>query len=238
MRAPYPIEDRIYVLKDGESLGPFEIDEILEYVESGQFRYDDVCLREGAIETERLRDVLDWEDSSSEEAYPEEEEEEEALNEPSDTEAAPESLPPSSPDTVLYQGHRSILSYPTSFLGLIAGVVGSIWLYPIDSRLMLLSLTVSAFALAYLTLMRFTQDYLITPRRIEQIKGLIARSSNEVRISDIRAINVSCTGLIGILGVGTVDFFTTGDAPEVSFKQIWGARDVKKLVRRLQDDPH
>ena len=27
MSAPYPIEDRIYVLKDGESLGPFEIDE-------------------------------------------------------------------------------------------------------------------------------------------------------------------------------------------------------------------
>ncbi|NLT72556.1 MAG: PH domain-containing protein, partial [Verrucomicrobiaceae bacterium] len=74
-----------------------------------------------------------------------------------------------------------------------------------------------------------------TPRRIEKITGLLARSSQEVRIEDIRAINVTCRGLIGILGIGTVDFFTTGDTAEVSFHQIWAAQKVKTLVRRLQD---
>jgi uncharacterized membrane protein YdbT with pleckstrin-like domain len=122
-----------------------------------------------------------------------------------------------------------------SFLGLVGGVIGVIWLYPIDFKLMLACLVMAGLSLSYLSLMKFTCEYFITPKRIEVEKGLIAKSSNEVRISDIRAINVTCTGFIGILGVGSVQFFTTGDEPEVTFQDIWAAKEVKKLVRRLQD---
>jgi hypothetical protein len=32
-----------------------------------------------------------------------------------------------------------------------------------------------------------------------------------------------------------VDFFTTGDDPEVTFRDVWAAKKVKILVRQLQD---
>ena len=90
-------------------------------------------------------------------------------------------------------------------------------------------------SLTWLGWKRFQQDYIITPKRIEEVRGLIVRSSTEARIADIRSINVTCRGLQGLLGIGTVDFFTSGDSPEVSFRQVWGAQKVKSFVRRLQD---
>ncbi|MDF1861353.1 MAG: PH domain-containing protein [Verrucomicrobiales bacterium] len=243
MSRGFPVEGRIFVLKNEESLGPFKVDEILDFIEEGTFGYDDICLREGAIETERLRNVLDWDKpratkktpapSKSEITQHEDDPIEDDFDE-SDEET--ESIDPlESPSEILYRGSRSILTFPLSFLGLVGGVIGVIWLYPIDIKLMLACLVIAALSLSYLSLMKFTCEYFITPKRIELEKGLIAKSSNEVRISDLRAINVTCTGFIGILGVGSVEFFTTGDEPEVTFQDIWAAKEVKKLVRRLQD---
>tara|TARA_R110000850_G_scaffold29258_5_gene80879 strand:+ start:783 stop:1478 length:696 start_codon:yes stop_codon:yes gene_type:complete len=229
MEAQFPVEERYYILKQDESLGPFEVDEILQHIEAGLFNYDDVCLREGASECERLRDVLDWDEEPKATA---------PIEEGVAKAAEPEPIAPSlKPGAILYQGHPSILSYPIPFLGLIGGVVGAAWLYPLDGRLTLICLIVTALSLIHISLMRFTSDFLITPLRIELITGLIARSSNEVRIADIRAINVSCRGFTGILGIGTVEFFTVGDSPEVSFRHVFSAKKIKDLVRRLQDSP-
>lgn len=235
MNHDFPVDDRIFVLKNGDSLGPFDIEEILERLESGEFLYDDVCLREGAIETERIRQVLDWEENA--EIPPETAEEDSAFDE-SETESTTEQQQPrqSISGRMLYRGHPSILTFPLSLIGLVGGIVGAVWMFPVDLRVSLLGIAVSILSLAYITLMRFTREYFICPKRIELTTGLIAKSSNEVRISDIRAINVSCIGLMGIFGVGTVDFFTTGDDPEVSFSDIWAAKKVKTLVRQLQDE--
>lgn len=233
----YPVRDRLFVLKDGESRGPFEIGEILDLLDAGDLDYEDVCLREGAADTERLRDVLDWEgrqpvateepaDADTKDGDPRE------SPDGSDREA-PSPFPPGG---ILYRGHPSVLAQPLTLLGLVGGVVAGAWIYSTDSRLMLLCVLISIFSLARLTLVRFTHDYFISPRRIELVTGLVAKNSREVRISDIRAINVTCSGLVGVLGVGTVDFFTSGDDPEVSFERIWAASRVKKLVRRLQDE--
>ncbi len=242
MNPGYPISERIFVLKSEESLGPFTIDELLEALEEGRFNLQDVCLREGSIETERIRDVIDWEDDPSAdekiESEPEAEEsfddEDEIWEEPSQKAApAPTYVPP--PGAVLYSGHPSILTYPMSVIGVVGGVVGAIWLFPIDLRFSITCLLICGISLTYLTFIRFTRDYLITTKRIELVSGLIARSSNEVRITDIRAINVICKGVSGIFGIGTVDFFTTGDDPEVRFERVWAAEDIKQLVRRVQD---
>jgi uncharacterized membrane protein YdbT with pleckstrin-like domain len=117
----------------------------------------------------------------------------------------------------------------------VGGVVAAVWLFPIDLRFSISALLVCGISLTYLTFIRFTRDYMISAKRIEVISGLIARSSNEVRITDIRAINVTCTGVAGIFGIGTVDFFTTGDDPEVRFEKVWAAKEIKQLVRRVQD---
>lgn len=237
MDSGYPVEDEIFVLKGDERLGPFLIDELLEGLDEGFFSYDDVCLRSGAAECERLREILDWEkaEEPSEEIQDEdiyEEDEEEVFDEEGN---APRGHPLNSPSTILYAGHPSILNSPGSILAIMVGFAGGVWIYGTSPWLTLFGFLAGILALINLSLIRFTSDYHITPKRIEVTKGLITRSSNEVRIQDIRAINVSCRGLLGVIGIGTVDFFTAGDDPEVTFTQVWAAKEVKILVRRIQD---
>ena len=52
---------------------------------------------------------------------------------------------------------------------------------------------------------------------------------------DIRTINVRRSGLAGLLGIGNVEFSSTGDGIDVEFSDIWAAQRVKLLVRDLQD---
>lgn len=228
MNDRFPEGEFVHVLKDDEPLGPFSVDELLEGLESGHFSYDDVCLREGAVETERLRDFLDWEELENDSPI-EDEWDEDGEEEQDHTDAVPASR------SLLYRGHRSIVSFPTAFLGLVGGIVGAIWLYPVGAAWSAACLAVAVLALGFLALARCTCEYTVRSGRVEQETGLFAKSSKEIRVSDIRAINVTCVGLKGLLGVGTVDFFTTGDDPEVRFTDVWAAKEVKKLVRALQD---
>ncbi len=223
MREDYPVDEQIVVLKNGERLGPFEIDEILDLLENGELDYADVCLRVGAAECERLGDVLDWD-------RPEEiEEDDESFDEEE------EPVANARPATILYSGHPSILTFPFPLFCVIGGVVGGIWIHTSDGWYDLMFYLIAVAALAHIAVARFTSDYLITPKRIELIRGLVARSSKEVRVQDLRAINVRCTGLWGVIGIGDVDFFTSGDDPEITFHNIWAAKKVKGLVRKLQD---
>lgn len=234
MNDRYPVGDAVFVLKEGTKLGPFDIETLFDGLEKGEFHYDDICLREGAAECERLRDILDWEHGDPAGALMPRE----ARGEPPRAGARDnraDDVLLRGGDDLLYAGHPSIASNPLALLLTVGGITGGLWLYRFDLILTAAGFALALLGMAYLSFMRFTQDYRISPRRIEMITGFLARSSNEVRIDDIRAINVTCRGLTGILGVGTVDFFTTGDAAEVSFRQIWAAQKVKTLVRRLQD---
>lgn len=233
MNSGYPVNEKIYILKGDETLGPFEIDEILEGLEQGELGYDDVCLREGAGETERLRQILDWDEQHSSSTPPLEERTNQEEDDFSETEE--EHTISRAP---LYHGHRSIITFPLPLFGVVGGIVGAIWLFPADGLFTLGGILIAVFSLGYLSLTRYTREYFITARRIELVTGLIARSSKEVRIVDVRAVNVTCDGLPGIFGVGKVDFFTIGDNPEVSFTEVWAAKEVKTLVRKLQDSSH
>ncbi len=78
--------------------------------------------------------------------------------------------------------------------------------------------------LCLLSLHRYASLYLITDRRVELVNGLIAKSSREIRIQDIRAINVSRQGILGLFGIGTVEFASAGsDGVEVAFDKVWNA---------------
>ena len=46
----YPVEEAIFVLKQGVKMGPFDMETLFDGLEEGKFSYDDICLREGAIE--------------------------------------------------------------------------------------------------------------------------------------------------------------------------------------------
>lgn len=234
MDSDYPVNERIFILKGDDRLGPFEIDEILEKLDEGMLGLDDVCLREGAGETERLRQILDWEEPepariATDHSSPHPDDENDAEYE---EEGAPPQRRSNKP---LYHGHRSMVTFPLAFPGLVGGSIGAVWLYPADPAFTFAGITIAVLSLAYLSLMRYTREYFITEKRIELVTGLIARSSKEVRITDIRAVNISCKGFAGMIGVGTVDFFTIGDSPEVSFSHAWAAKEIKSLVRKLQD---
>jgi hypothetical protein len=242
----YPVDDEIYVLKGGRRLGPFTVENLLDGLESGDFSEDDVCLRPGATDLERLRDLLDWENEpkpgkadepseEDEEDLAEEFDEEETNDEVEDETPRGRPVAAGSSNRILYAGHPSVLNYPASLIALIGGITGGVWLYRLDPNLTLAGLALAVAGLVRLSFVRFTHDYHIRPRRIEVTTGFIARSSREVRIEDIRSINVTCRGILGMFGIGTVDFLTSGDTPEVSFERVWAARKIKTLVRKLQD---
>lgn len=234
----YPVEEAIFVLKQGVKMGPFDMETLFDGLEEGKFSYDDICLREGAIECERLKDILDWETAHpSRDVRPSRGNHRAAppIESIIDDDEGNEDEHFLDGERLLYAGHPSIASSPLGLFFVVGGITGGVWLYVIDPVFTLAGVGLSLLGMAYLSFMRFTQDYRITPRRIEVTTGFLARSSNEVRIEDIRAINVTCRGFTGIIGIGTVDFFTAGDAAEVSFRKIWAAQKVKTLVRRLQD---
>lgn len=235
MDSDYPVNERIFVLKEDRTIGPFEIDEILEMLDSGELSYDDVCLREGAGETERLRQILDWDEPEPVPNAPFQDDTAEPEKPPAPETDRPPGTARGASSRPLYHGYRSIVTFPLAFLGLVGGVVGAVWLYPASAAYSFLGIALAVLSLAYLSLMRYTREYFITEKRVELVTGLIARSSKEVRIADIRAVNVSCEGIAGMIGVGNVDFFTIGDNPEVSFTDAWAAKEIKTLVRQLQD---
>ena len=265
----------IYVLKDGSRLGPFTEEELLEMVDEGTLHYEDVCLRAGRIETERLHQVLDWdedrdfalgpvaEETEADDEFTEEEDsddetweeetdddlEEDAEFETGEEPDYPEedaselprrtrrpADPPTNPNLVLYAGHPSVLSFPKT-LGFIAIAIGAgIYGRTHHPAFLLAGLVAALFGVSWILLQRAMQLYLITPKRVEIVTGLIAKNSNEVRIDDIRTINVLTPGVRGLLGVGTVEFASAGgSAVEVAFANVQAAHRIKGLVRRLQD---
>ena len=95
---------------------------------------------------------------------------------------------------------------------------------------------IALMIVAYIWADRSFADYVVTSKRVEVITGLFSRSSQEVKISDIRSINVVKDGFLGFLGVGDVEFASAGgDDIEVRFSNITGTQKVKKVVRKLQD---
>jgi hypothetical protein len=82
---------------------------------------------------------------------------------------------------------------------------------------------------------RMHQDYIISSERVEMVWGIFGRSSKEVRIADIRSIDVIQSGFLGLLGIGTVEFSSSGsDGVEVHFKNVRSPHKIKEVVRKLQ----
>src|SRR5690606_21091246 len=121
---------------------------------------------------------------------------------------------------------------------MIALLIGlGIFLLPFGGEYSLIPLLAAVAWLLGIALARYSTDYLISEDRVEKIWGLLARSSREVRICDVRNIDVHMRGLKGLLGVGTVDISSSGGSEvEVSFRDVRGAHEVKQLVCQLQRD--
>jgi len=234
--------ERFYIIKDGKRDGPFDEPYVRFLLENDELTLKDYCESEDG-ERMRLSQLYEAMDDDEEDVDSEEEEEddgEEYEYEADDDEAEEYDEEDEEPRRkivrVLYTGHPSFLKYRVSWLLVIIGAVGGILLGPHTLAGMLAGFALGLISLCFIVVHRSSHLYVITSRRIESIIGLVAKDSTEIRVEDIRTINIKRSGLIGIIGVGTVEFSSAGDAIDVAFVDIWRARRIKKIVRRLQDE--
>lgn len=136
----------------------------------------------------------------------------------------------------VYAGHPALLTFWRSLSvgvlllagGWFAGRWNGLWLGA--------GILAGGLWTAAVLLVRSCREYLVDTRRVESREGILAKSSREIRVQDIRAINVSKSGLYGVLGIGTVEFASAGSGDQdVTFRDVAGADAIKAAVRRLQD---
>jgi len=107
-----------------------------------------------------------------------------------------------------------------------------LWLF----GLLLIPVVVGVFMIAWIFIDRARNTFMITPRAIIVETGLIAKSSNEIRIQDVRSINLLKQGLAGFLNVGDLEFSSSAsDKAEIVFRSIANATQVRDLVRARQE---
>ena len=108
-------------------------------------------------------------------------------------------------------------------------VAATLW----GCRAVLLALAI--VLVLWIQLDRRRRRYAVTNKRVSVEYGIVNKSSNEVRIQDVRSINLRNAGLSGLLGIGTVEFSSAAtDDADVIFWNISDAEKVRDLVRSLQ----
>lgn len=147
------------------------------------------------------------------------------------------------PEQTLWSGTVSHVHYVGKWLLillLLGAIVASflfvlpdLGLIPWGLRLALL--LVAFLLIVWIQIDRRRRRYAVTNKRVSVEYGIISRVSNEVRIPDIRSINLRKTGLTGLLGIGRVEFSSAAsDDADVIFWNIPEAEKVRDLVRSLQ----
>ncbi len=141
----------------------------------------------------------------------------------------------SSGERILYHGHPSWLSYSKAlFLCVLLAAAGALAV-PFGLRYAALGFLCASATFTCIGVARFSRDYFITEERVEVLWGVIGRSSKEVRVRDIRSIDVRENWFSGLLGLGSVDFSSAAHSGvEVAFHYVRRAHQVKELVRELQ----
>lgn len=164
-------------------------------------------------------EVMEWE----EEAAAQEEPEEEKIR------------LTASGERIYYCSHPSWLCYAKPlFLAFLLAVAAMMLLF-FDEIGAVLAAVFALVTLFCIYVIRSCRDYTVTEERVEVQWGLLGKNSNEVRICDIRSLDVRESGLKGLLGIGTLDVSTAANAGiEVSFQDIRRPHEIKELIRGLQ----
>ena len=224
-----------YVLQPDGSPGdgPFAEEEILDLLDSGDLAPEEKCLHQptGRVEAAgRLFQVIAPEPAPPADPVP-------WQPAPFPGEAAPAApRPGKSGPRLLYRGNPCVLTYWRSvFMALLCFAYG-VSLREKAPGMLALGLLTGSVILLVAILHRLGRHYQISTARVELVTGLILKNSRELRIADIRAINVEHTGLMGLLGIGTVTFSSpSGEDDDIVFSRVARAVSLKHLVRKLQD---
>ena len=138
-------------------------------------------------------------------------------------------------ELIHYFAHPAWLHYAKAlFLSLLLFIAAAM-LLTMDANYALLCAAIGAATFSGIVIARHSCDYIVTDDRVEVIWGLLGRNSNEVRICDIRSIDVRESGLKGLIGIGTLDVSSAANVDiEVRFQGIRRAHEVKQIIRQLQ----
>lgn len=260
--------ERVYNLIDGgRKYGPFSKEELAAMLESGEIVFATLCIRAGDGEIREVAELFDkrkepkeeevedededYEDDFEEVAwedgiwYADEDEDDDYTDEPAGEAARKAALSELDSDEVICRLHPHIFGYPKLLGTVILLVVGSLALLVLGPMIGLSddSLSMGGFGLAGLTfglllILRSFDNYYITRSRAEIVQGMIAKSSKEVRLSDIRRIDVDKRGLLGLLNVGDVKLSSAGTGGfDVIFAYVKAGHKLKKVLRRVQKEP-
>jgi hypothetical protein len=139
-------------------------------------------------------------------------------------------------EMILHEAHPSLLSYPRRLFVVGCAAVAAIYLMPMGMFYLALATGIGAILLLSVLIERGSELYRVTDRRVERRYGIFATSSKEVRVRDIRSIDVKKRGLAGLFGVGDVEFSSAGGSEvEVCFARVMRAEGIKDLVREVQE---
>jgi membrane protein YdbS with pleckstrin-like domain len=150
---------------------------------------------------------------------------------------------PHEPERTLWTGRRSQWFYLGHWLiGLliVAAIAAGSYYYQNElSRWMPWAYGIPVLSLlivmAVIAIARGQRSYRVTNRRVISVFGRVVKDTNEIRIQDIRSMNVTKGGFSGFMGIGKVEFSSAAtDDADVIFYQIAGADRVRDLVRKLQ----
>nr|VFK24914.1 MAG: PH domain-containing protein [Candidatus Kentron sp. MB]VFK30035.1 MAG: PH domain-containing protein [Candidatus Kentron sp. MB]VFK75026.1 MAG: PH domain-containing protein [Candidatus Kentron sp. MB] len=162
-------------------------------------------------------------------------------------------------EKIMWQGKPSrFFWYKTYFLAfiiLLAGilllfsdnVLSDIWLslgihqYIEFSRNLYIGeglIALSLFIYLFVDMSRIAKGkYTVTNLRVSERRGLISNYTNEIRVKDIRAVNIRQNILQRLFGIGTLEIGSAASEPQdVHFINIRNPRKINELIHNLQHD--
>ena len=113
------------------------------------------------------------------------------------------------------------------------------WVHYLDCHLLgliLLPIVIGVVFILYAELDRRTRIFVVTKKRITTQEGIISRQTNEVRIKDVRSINVKQNCFERMVGIGTIEIGSSGHAGiEARLLGIPSPFEVRDRIRLLMD---
>jgi uncharacterized membrane protein YdbT with pleckstrin-like domain len=150
---------------------------------------------------------------------------------------------PDTSEQILWSGSVSHWHYAGKWalvLVFLAALIASFFLDVITDPTTLLIIrgvfgAIIFFLIVWIRLDRSRRKYTVTNQRVAVEFGIISKQATELRIQDIRSINLTTTGLSGLVGIGRLEFSSAAsDDADVIFWNTPGAAKIRDMVRALQ----
>jgi uncharacterized membrane protein YdbT with pleckstrin-like domain len=150
--------------------------------------------------------------------------------------------PASADEKIIWKGSVSQWHYSGRWLLIVLLLAGAVaaFIFPLPVAVAPLIAAAVLAGIAFVLLIsiyidRARRTYTITDHRISTEFGIISKQSNEIRLHDVRSINLTMKGISGIFGIGRLEFSSAAtDDAEVIFWNVGGAEGLRDKVRGLQ----